>query len=243
MAAESLGTAVAQPHDARTRPDLEGCVRGRVTFVVVAASLICGTASADPVAAGDIVRLSLYGSNGTALARFADGGPFRMDLAGTAFDFLTFCLERDEHFIPNENLLVGSVTESAQNGGVNTNSGDRISGTTAFIYTMFRMGTIGYTNGVLLQEAIWHLEGERTASAAVQAFVQAAAADMVRWDWGANYLGGVQVANMYRGANYTTFAQDMLVITRVPEPASVLMLGLGLLLASRGMKRRTSPRG
>jgi hypothetical protein len=199
-----------------------------------------GEVSADPVSAGDIVQLRLTATNGTTLTRFSNGGPFRMDLAGGATnDFLTFCLEADEYFTPGENLLVAGISDEARRGGVNTDAGDPISGTTAFLYTMFRSNRSGYTNGVVMQEAIWYLEAERsTRSSAAAALIALAQSDMAASGWGLDDIGDVRVANLYRGANYGTHAQDMLIISSVPEPATLLLLGLGILLGTRGRGRR-----
>jgi hypothetical protein len=200
--------------------------------------LAAGTAAADPVSAGDIVQLRLTASNGISLARFSNGGPFRMDLPGVANDFLTFCLEADEYFTPGENLQIRTISHEARNGGVNTNSGDPISGTTAFLYTMFRHANPLFANGVVMQEAIWYLEGERTSRGAAAAnLIALAQTEMVAAGWGSTFIGDVRVANIYRGANYATHAQDMLVLSSVPEPTTLLVMGIGLLIGSRKLRR------
>jgi hypothetical protein len=208
-----------------------------LTFLA-ALSLAGGTASADPINAGDIVQLRLTATNGSSLVRFSNGGPFRMDLPGTTFDFITFCLERDEYFTPGENLLIGSISHEARQGGVNTNSGDPISGTTAFLYTMFRQGSVQFSNGKVLQEAIWYLEQETTSRSTEAANVIALAqTQMLASGWGLNYIGNVRVANIYRGTNYATHAQDMLTLVNVPEPATLMVMGVGLLIATWGRRR------
>ena len=53
--------------------------------VVAALVLVASTSSADPISAGDIVQLRLTDNSGTALTRFSNGGPFRMDLPGTTW--------------------------------------------------------------------------------------------------------------------------------------------------------------
>jgi len=221
---------------------LPGCTTMRNSLLIAAAAgilLLAGSASADPVSAGNIIQLRLTGTDGSALSRFSNGGPFRMDLPGTVNDFLTFCLEADEFFSPGENLLVGSVSHEARRGGVNTDSNDPISGTTAFLYTMFRSNRAGYTNGALLQEAIWFLEQERTTrSSAAGSLIAAAQAQMAAIGWGRDFIGDVRVANLYRGANYATYAQDMLVMSNVPEPATLFLMGIGLLTGTRMYRRR-----
>ena len=201
------------------------------------ALLSTAPAHADPVQAGDIVQLRLTGPDNQAIARFGSGGPFRMDLPGTSSaDFITFCLEIDEYFTPGENLKIGSISTQALRGGLNTDSGDFISGTTAFLYTQFRANAAGYTNGALLQEAIWKLEHEvSTASAAAVNLIGGAQAEMAAIGWGLNDLGDVRVANLYRGAGYSTHAQDMLVM--VPEPGTLLLTGIGALLAAQARRR------
>lgn len=213
--------------------------RSLLVPLVGAMLLVAANASADAITAGSIVKLQLTHTNGTAITRFSNGGPFRMDLPnGLVDDFLTFCLEADEYFTPGENLLVGSITTEAKQGGVNTNSGDPISGTTAFLYTMFRSNTSGYTDGRVMQEAIWFLEQERsTHSAAAGDLIAEAQAQMTSIGWGLDQLGNVRVANLYRGTDYATHAQDMLTIVDVSEPATLLVMGVGLLLATWGRRR------
>lgn len=214
----------------------------RNVIAIITGALLISSASAyaDPVQAGDIVQLRLTNTDNTAIARFGAGGPFRMDLPGVADDFLTFCLEYDEYFVPGENLKIGSISDQALRGGLNTDSGDFISGTTAFLYTQFRSGAAGYTNGALLQEAIWLLEQERsTASAAATALIAGAQQQMASIGWALDDIGNVRVANLYRGPDYATHAQDMLVM--VPEPGTLLLTGLGALVVGvRRRQRRTA---
>jgi hypothetical protein len=221
-------------------------IRGIAPAAVLISIAFGGQAFADPVSTGSIIKLQLTDVDGDPLQRFGGGGPFRADLAGTADDFLTFCLEVNEYFSPGENLKVGSITDSARNGGAGgaTAGADPISGTTAYLYTQFRMGDADFSSGKLLQEAFWYLENEITsASQAALNLITLAQSEMAAIGWGADYLGGVQVLNLWRGTNYATRAQDMLTwdgTTSVPEPASVLLLGIGGIAASAVSRRRRS---
>jgi PEP-CTERM motif len=211
-------------------------MRSPIALIAIGIVLMgAGTASADPISVGQIIKLQL-----PSVPRFEDGGPFVVDLAGTANDFLTFCLEYNEHFAPGEDLRVGSITNEAKAGGVSgsTGTGDPISATTAYLYANFRNGTTGYTNGALVQQAIWFLEGE-ISSVGVAAQLMIALANVSVLGKEAYYLSQVQVLNLYRGGpNFTTRAQDMLTYTPVPEATSALLFGLGALGAMAARRRR-----
>jgi hypothetical protein len=203
-------------------------------FAVGIVLMGAGTASADPVSVGQIIKLQLPSD-----PRFQDGGPFLADLAGSTDDFLTFCLEYNEHFAPGENLLVKTISNEARAGGVSgsTGTGDPIDAATAYLYAQFRNGVTGFTNGALLQQTIWHIEGELAAASGTAAYNLAALAASLVAGQEAYYLSQVQVLNLWRGPNYGTRAQDMLTYTAVPEPASVLLLTLGALGAAAARRR------
>lgn len=212
----------------------------RVSFAVFAALLLAVTAAparADLIAVGDMVRLSdSYGTTG--------GGEFNLSVNDETF--ITFCLQRTEYIDFTNTFRVDGVTTYAisdptANGGDGTGR-DYLSQQTAYLYTMFRGGTLsGYdyfgsgrtTSANLLQNAIWMFENELAMNAS-NPFVVLANNVVASGAWSG--LGDVRVLNLsYQNG---VEAQDQLAIQSVPEPSSLLLFGVGLLFAARRLARR-----
>ena len=201
--------------------------------------LVSGTmVYADPINVGSTIYL--YNGPGTT-----NGGEFQLYSGGT-YQFNTFCVEVTESFSFGQPLTVAGISNTAYWGG-NGSAGDPISIGTAYLYTMFRQGSLTRQDGSLystnpvdsanaLQAAIWFLEGEGpapTEGTLADFWVDAALA------CGWTDIGNVRVLNLLNADG--SRAQDQLVL--VPEPSTLLLLGAGLIgLGLLGRKKfRTKP--
>ncbi len=232
-------------------------------FVLVLAVLGCATlAHADGIniAAGDYVRLY----NGVGDSPGGEFNGYVQKLSGSTWvdstvSWFSFCVEVDEYFSYGELLRVKAVSDTAQRGGSNTNSGDELSFETAWLYTEFCNGTLAglnaagtaidatddeYTdkharNATHLQQAIWYLEGE---SLGVNNYYVTLAQNAVLAGW--NTIGNVRILNLerYSGGSWG-YAQDQLVMLPVPEPGTLLLVGLGVVAAGAHRRRRRSVSG
>ncbi|HKV99830.1 MAG TPA: PEP-CTERM sorting domain-containing protein [Vicinamibacterales bacterium] len=181
-------------------------------------------ASADTIHIGDNVKF--ISSSGTL-----GGGAFSVDdlTNGAGIDFLTFCLQRTQHIDYSSTFHVGNITTYADDSPAN----DPISDETAWIYSRFRAGTLGAYSADEIQAAIWYLEDEWSSNVGNSAALRIAAHNAV--------LGGytnttVGVINLFYQSGAQ--AQDQLVLRTTPEPASLVLLGSGLLAIRRGLRRR-----
>ena len=191
--------------------------------------LIPAGARADTVAAGDYVK---FGDRGGS-----PGGEFLLTVydtpGGPAIDqFITFCLQMTEYMNFTDTFKVASVSTATDD----LPYGDPLDERTAYLYTNFRSGTLaGYTLGNatsanLLQNAIWHFEGENVGDQSGNVFVQAANTAVNNGSWSG--LGNVKVLNLFYQDGRR--AQDQLTI--VPEPSTLALLGSGL--AALCLRRR-----
>lgn len=208
---------------------------------------------------GDITRIQLETTSWTYQSGI--GGEFRgtiigdsIDIGGNSIDkgyqWITFCLEKDETVEGSTSDYWAYVNNEALRGGINTNYGDPLSSKTAYLYTQFATEKLsGYrydgteaerkADASELQEVIWYIEGEAEIlnGKASEWYNEALEA---KW----TDIGNVRVLNLYdHYYNYKCYEgfdgyrQDVLIyVESVPVPAAALLGTLGMAIA--GMKLR-----
>lgn len=213
--------------------NLKHVVRGTVASVLLlGAQLASAQFLSNDVGAGSVIKLTSGSGpfNGTVTSGPSSGSTFE-----------SFCLEEYEYFSYGQSLYVKGVTNATTNaagGHYGASTSDPLSFETAWLFTKYSQGAYGNTSTVKsdMQNAFWHLEGEKALSALssnAKSYVSAAQTAVTN---GYTGYGNVRVLNLYTNAAYTNtiagHAQDQLVmLAPVPEPETYAMLlaGLGLM--------------
>jgi len=228
-------------------------------FGVAVVMMLVPTAMAGPIDTGsiDITRLqNMYSGGGGEFnitptsgllgirwSDYVDGKTKNVNPT-IGKDFESFCLEESEFVtIPGSyNAKINYVGAVLGGGGdkvkINNVWTDPISLGTAYLYSQFAAGTLsGYnytvgagrvTSAAALQNAIWYLEGEGGVNNSFVTLVATKFGTLAAAMANANGAYHVAVLNLTTGTG--GLAQDQLVMA--PEPASLLLFGIGLLGAA-----------
>lgn len=212
-------------------------MKSKVLLAVLLGFLCVGNVWADNIKVGDSVQI-LWPS-----PQANGAGPFTLNDLTTGDSFTTFCLERNEYFYPGTTYAVQNISTGAAAGGIagGVNGVDPLDVRTAYVYYNYRVGNYSalsqYFTGTsqdlhTLQAAIWFFENEITSTSGLSDIDSSLYSYLVAISptvW--NDLGPVVVLNYSTGSG----TQDMLAM--VPEPTTMLLLGIGL-IGIAGISRR-----
>jgi hypothetical protein len=214
---------------------------------LLAASLWVADAGSYPLipvpegAVGTKVQLS-DGTYGTT-----NGGEFWIKSQSALFsDFISFCIEKNEYIDYSSSFTIESISDSAVEGGQGGGNPDPLSGAAAWLYYHYIRGDLGYqySNDLAnaVQIAIWALEGEYAPSSLSGLALALYNDALYHGSWTGENGYAVRVMNlMWPGGSKWTYAQSQLCLVYVPEPGTLMLLGLGLLavgVAGNRMRHR-----
>lgn len=202
----------------------------------------------------DALQISLTQSIPSGISGL--GGLFKITNTTKNEFFYTFCLELDE-WTSHAKYVEDVSDDIAMAGGRNTDFGDKLSGGTKYLVTQYWGGNPAYQNALALQLAIWYLEDEYYDKATNPS-------DWLSWykaNVGSQYWDEADAAYDYiltalKFSNYDNPAIGVLdtddktngqgtlgqsYAYYIPEPATIFMLGLGVLgfaIGARRIRRR-----
>jgi len=200
-------------------------------LILVVAAALAPPARADRIAVGDTIVLSYApGFNGGGVG----GGPFLLQDLTSLDSWITFCLERNEYFSPGSQMQVDSISGFAVQGGIGGPRPDPIDIRTAWLYRHFREGDLWTLTGIAnttanhyaLQKAIWVIEEELTSDNGNPFLTFLADKPTLPTSADLGYVFAVNPVIYNANGTIKEYKQSQL--GYVPEPSTLVLMGLGL---------------